>query len=167
MLLRHAKAVAPAHADDEAGDHGRDLAERGRREAAALGRILQRDGMQPALAIVSSALRTRRSWELLAPFAAPEPQLVVSDRIYLAKAGELMAVLRETADDVASVMLVGHNPGLHELALHLAQGDRTDSHDEARLAQGLPTCTLVCFEVAGSWDELGPGSASQLVLIRP
>ena len=163
MLLRHAKAVASAHSDGEAGDHARDLSERGRGEASALGRRLQQRGMQPEVALVSGALRTRRTWDLLAPFTKPEPQLVVSDRLYLASIGELRAMLRETSDDVASLILVGHNPGLHELALNLAGHDG----DHAGLPAGLPTCTLIGFEVSGRWSDLGPGTTSNLMMMRP
>lgn len=163
LLLRHAKAVAPARSDDEADDHARDLAERGRREASALGRAMQREGVQPALGLVSGALRTRHTWNLLAPFFAPEPQLVVSDRLYLAEAAALLEMLRETSDDVGVLMLVGHNPGLHELALHLAG----ESSEAAGLAQGLPTCTLVSFAVEGGWSDLRPGTAGQVATMRP
>ena len=163
MLLRHAKAVASAHSDGEAGDHARDLSERGRRDASALGRLVQQGGLQPALALVSGALRTRRTWDLLAPFTTPEPQLVVTDRLYLASIGELRAVLRETSDDIASVILVGHNPGLHELAVHLAG----DAGNTAGLSAGPPTCSLIGFDVTGSWSELGPDATSNLMMMRP
>lgn len=163
LLLRHAKAVALASPMSEAGDHARDLAERGRQDAARLGDTLRNRVLLPELGLVSSARRTRRTWELLGPLGSSEPDLVVSDRLYLAEAEELLFVLREVPDQVRSVMLVGHNPGLHQLSLHLARGDG----DVGPLAGGMPTCTLAMFEVDGDWADLRPHSARALQLIRP
>lgn len=159
LLLRHAKAVA---ATNEAGDHARDLSDRGRQDASRLGEMLRLQGLRPDLALVSSALRTRRTWDLLAPFAEPAPTLVISDRIYLAEAAALLLLLRETTEEISSVMLVGHNPGLHELALHLAMA----GGDTSGLDDGMPTCALAGLEVNGPWSDLQPQSTERFQMIR-
>lgn len=162
LLLRHAKAVTSAGAASEAADHARDLSDRGRRDASQLGELLRTQGLQPELALVSSALRTRRTWDLLAPFAEPAPVLVISDRIYLAEAEQLLFLLRETAEEIGSVMLVGHNPGLHELTLSLARA----GGDTSGLDDGMPTCALASFEVSGAWNALRPQSTERFQMIR-
>ena len=162
LLLRHAKAVAGP--DDTGGDHGRDLSERGCRDALALGEHMRRRALRPGLALVSSALRTRRTWELLAPSGAPAPAPEILDGLYLAEAATLLAVLREIPDDVAIALLVGHNPGLHELALHLGGGP--DGAGAAALPDGMPTCCLVEVAFEASWRDLQPHAVRQLQAIR-
>lgn len=162
LLLRHAKAVAIAGPASEAGDHARDLSDRGRQDASRLGDMLRSQGLQPDLALVSSALRTRSTWDLLAPFVEPVPALVISNRIYLAEAEDLLFLLRETAEEIGSVMLVGHNPGLHELALHLARA----GGDTTGLDSGMPTCALAQFDVIGRWSDLKPLNTERFQMIR-
>lgn len=161
LLLRHARAVPGT---DAGGDHARDLSERGRRDAASLGGALRRMGFRPDLALVSSALRTRRTWELLGAFADPAPAPVFSDRLYLATPEALRDALRDIAEPPGSVMLVGHNPGLHELALQLAEAGSQPVPAELRAA--LPTCTAVLFEVGADWRRLRPSGAAPR-LLRP
>ena len=113
LLLRHAKAE-PGSADAD-----RDLDARGRRDAGALGHEMRSLGLVPQLALLSSALRTRRTFEYLGAFD-PAPAVQVTDDLYLAEPGMLLSALRAVADEIRSLLLVGHNPGLHELALALA-----------------------------------------------
>lgn len=162
LLLRHAKAQPIAGPCSDAEDHARDLTEQGRRDATRLGDVLRGRGLRPDLALVSSAARTQRTWDLLAPFADPAPTLMISDRIYLAEAADLLLLLRETPEEIGSVILVGHNPGLCELALHLARaGD-----DPSELDNGMPTCALAGFEVNGPWSELRPHNTERFQMIR-
>ncbi len=165
LLLRHAKALDGAGAGGAAGDHARDLSERGLRDAGSLGRALRQLGLLPDLVLVSSALRTRRTWEGMGPFEGPPPAQVITDRLYLATPGELRAALREIADPPGSVMLVGHNPGLHELALQLAGAERSAASVELRA--GLPTCTMVVIEIEGDWNRLQPSVSVPPRLVRP
>lgn len=162
LLLRHSKAVAIVGPASEAGDHARDLSDRGRQDASRLGDMLRSQGLQPDLALVSSALRTRRTWDLLAPFVEPVPALVISNRIYVAEAEDLLFLLRETAEEIGSVMLVGHNPGLHELALHLARA----GGDTTGLDSGMSTCALAQFDVIGRWSDLKPLNTERFQMIR-
>ncbi len=172
LLVRHAKAADEPDNGGAAGDHARDLSERGLREAGSLGRTLQRLDLLPDLVLVSSALRTRRTWEAMGEamredgaFGTPVPELVITDRLYLATAGELRAVLREVPEPPRSVMLVGHNPGLHELALQLAGAERSAASVE--LQAGLPTCTAVAVAIEGDWRRLFPLAGIPPRILRP
>lgn len=160
LLLRHAKAVAGTGPQDEAADHARDLSERGLADAAALGEAMRR--LAPDLVLVSSARRARRTLERLGPLGNPGPAVSVLDRLYLADAAELLGTLRAVDEAVGVLLLVGHNPGLHELALHLAAGGAP-----AALRAGMPTCTLVSIDVEGPWRDLRPGGTCQAGIIPP
>lgn len=161
LLLRHAKAMASAAGN--AGDHARDLAASGRADATALGIEMRRLGLKPELAVISSALRTRRTWEMLGRFDDPAPAVTLTDRLYLAERAALMSAIHEIPDTFASAMLIGHNPGLHELALQLA----AEPDLPPALRTEMRTCTLVAFEFPGRWSELVPGGARCLRVLRP
>ncbi len=155
LLLRHAKAEA-----GDAADHGRDLAARGRRDADALGHEMRRLRLVPQHVLLSSALRTRRTFELLGAFE-PAPSVQVADVLYLAEPALLLSALRAAPAEIRILLLVGHNPGLHALALHLAGPQAPQA-----LCDGLPTCTLACFSVETDWSGLAaPGTTGGLQLI--
>ena len=154
LLLRHAKAEPGG-----ASDHDRDLDVRGRRDADALGHEMRRQGLSPQLVLCSSALRTRRTVELLGAFD-PTPSMRETAALYLATPDALLSALRAAPQEIRTLLLVGHNPGLHGLALHLA-----GSHAPQALRDGLPTCTLACFSVDPAWSGLGPAATSGLRLI--
>ena len=128
ILLRHAKAEP--HRED---DHARVLAARGREDAAALRPVLA--ALAPELAVVSTAARTRETWELAAPGGVP---VVLEDRVYEASVADLREVLAEQT--AACVVLVGHNPSIERLAWELEANDDTN--------RGMRTCGVGVFEVA-------------------
>src|SRR5215469_4971262 len=110
-LLRHAKSSW----DDDADDHARPLNKRGRAAARLVGESLPKAIGALDLVLCSSALRARETAELvLAGFAKPPPVLY-EDELYLAGPERLLGRLREVDEAIESVMLIGHNPGLHEL----------------------------------------------------
>ena len=156
LLLRHAKAEPGGTAD-----HDRDLDARGCRDAEALGHEMRRLGLVPQLVLLSSALRTRRTVERLGAFD-PVPAVQVTDNLYLTEPDALLSALQAVPEGIRSLLLVGHNPGLHALALHLA-----GTHAPQALRDGLPTCTLACFSVGTGWSGLATHAASDLRLIRP
>ena len=128
LLMRHAAAAFPARG---VADPDRPLNARGRRAAAAMAGAMRELGLQPDLVLVSSSRRTLQTLEALTPFednALIEP----TDALYLASAPQLMDAVRRTPETVRSLLLIGHNPGLHELALALA--DRDDRGDAAASA---------------------------------
>ena len=145
-LLRHAKS---SWTDAGLADHDRPLAPRGRRAAKAIGRHLHKQGIEPELVLCSSATRARETLERLGLQGAEiEPEL------YGAGAVALLARLREVPTDVASVMLIGHNPGMQELALLLA---RAEPHVR-ELEVKFPTAALATLAIRG-WRTLGAGTA--------
>ncbi len=156
LLLRHAKAVPGGTADPD-----RDLDPRGCRDAETLGHEMRHLGLVPQLVLLSSALRTRRTFERLGAFD-PAPAVQVTDSLYLAEPGALLSALQAVAAGIRSLLLVGHNPGLHALALRLAGTQAPQA-----LRDGLPTCTLACFSVPTGWSGLGTHPPSDLRLIHP
>ena len=155
LLLRHAKAVTAQPNQSDAADHDRALSERGRDEALGLGRQLRARALLPQVALVSTARRTRETFGLL----GLDARLVLEDSLYLASAAGLLDTLREHGGSAASVLLVGHNPGVHQLALGLSAAPG--------LTQGFPTCMLAAFDIDGDWAHLTPRQARLSDLLRP
>jgi phosphohistidine phosphatase len=165
LLLRHAKS---SRDDPSLPDRERPLNKRGRRAAGAMRQAMQELGLNPDLVLVSPAKRTQETLARLEPW--DETPLIDSlDALYLASARQLLAVLRGVAETVRSVLLIGHNPGMHDLA-KLLVGARSMAHpDEAagRLAAGFPTSALAEFAIAGTWQQLDTGGGRLLRFIAP
>jgi phosphohistidine phosphatase len=143
ILMRHGKAEQHAASG---GDFERALAPRGPNDAALMGRVLAKAGLSPAVALVSSARRTRETWDAAAP-AFPETRVETRRDLYHAEAQTVLAAIREDAPDSGTVMVVGHNPGLHELALRLALGGPADPAKLAQLRGKFPTATVAAFSI--------------------
>ena len=154
VLIRHAKAAWP----EETPDHQRPLADRGRRDAPAAGRWLRSMGVVPQVAVVSSALRTHETYELVAGQLAHAPELVLTDAAYAASAGELLDLVHGLAPDASVAMVVAHNPGIGTLANILDDGASSVA-DTARMRSGYPTTSVAIFEFDGAWSDLAPGAA--------
>jgi len=165
ILLRHAKS---SWDDPRLPDHARPLNARGRRAAAAIREVMREKGLQPDLVLVSSARRTLQTLEALEPWDET-PLIEPLDSLYLAAAPQLLQALQDVSETVRSLMLVGHNPGLHDLALLLvgAQGMAADGHDRARLAEAFPAGALAEFTVASSWRGLGEGGGRLVRFVCP
>jgi phosphohistidine phosphatase len=116
LLLRHAKS---SWDDPRLSDHARPLNARGRRSASAMADAMRELGLAPDVVLVSSARRTLQTLEALAPIEG-SPLVEPMDALYLAAWPSLLDVLRGVRETARSVLLIGHNPGLHELALALA-----------------------------------------------
>jgi phosphohistidine phosphatase len=160
-LLRHAKATPQG----EGTDRDRPLEQRGRRAAQALAAWAAEHRLAPTLVLCSPALRTRQTLDIVAPAFARPPQILLEDALYLATARQLMARLRQVPAGAAGVMIVGHNPGLHELATLLS--DVSGGPLMARLAAGLPTAALASYEVAAPWAALDRRLARLAGLVTP
>jgi phosphohistidine phosphatase len=161
-LLRHAKSSwkEPIQLDSD-----RPLAPRGRRAARAMADHLRREGLQPSLILCSPARRTRETLELVSG-ALPGVAARVEDELYGAGEKDLLARLRKLPGTVTSVLLIGHNPGLHDLAVALAgSGDREAL---ARLRNKMPTGALVTLQApAARWRDLRPGEAELVAFVVP
>jgi len=161
-LLRHAKS---SWADDSLADHDRPLAPRGRRATRALADHIDGAGIRPALVLCSSAVRTRQTLDDVAASLGSDVDVWVEDDIYGASADQLLDRLRRLPPAVPSVMIVGHNPGLEELALELI-GDGDDA-GLARLNAKYPTGGLVSVLVDGEWKALARGTATLTSFVVP
>jgi phosphohistidine phosphatase len=162
LLLRHAKA-APA---DPGGDPERPLAARGRRDAARMGAEIERRGLAPEQVLCSSARRTRETLELLMPHLGANLSVVVDPSLYLAGPEEILDRIAEVRERVQTLLVVGHHPGLAELALRLAR--RSDSGASARMEQKFPTGALAALRFpAGRWRDLAPRSGVLDAFLTP
>jgi|SRR5450432_1728156 phosphohistidine phosphatase len=157
FLLRHAKAATHAPTAS-GGDHDRPLAEVGRAVLGSVGRTVaeQLDGRPLDVVLCSTATRTV---ETVAAIAATEPLIAAAEvrldaRLYLAGPERLRKRLAKLPKDVETVLVCGHNPGLHEFALELIGADAAPS----RLRYDLPTAGLVVVDLAGSWAAIGAGT---------
>jgi phosphohistidine phosphatase len=161
-LLRHAKAAAEPPRGGN--DHERPLAPRGRRDAAALGLQLLELGFRPPERVVTStAQRTVETAERVASKLGIS--LDKRPRLYYGSPEDVVDELRTLGEDERSVMVVGHNPATHALALELLDGDDATGH--AALS-AFPTCALAVFGVPASrWSDLETGTASLLGFYRP
>jgi len=162
ILLRHAKAVPGG----SGGDHQRALADKGRAGAALIGAELRRIGIKPDIILVSSALRTRETWQIAAEaggFAAGE----IEDDLYLASATVLLRRLRKVPPRTKTVLLVGHNPGIAELADHLSDPAESAAAALKRLRQRFPPAACAISSVLTPWSELQDGDCALQHYITP
>ena len=143
ILLRHAKTERRASSGD---DFDRALTEEGRRAAAAAGQALARAGLIPDVALVSSAVRARQTFDAMAP-SLPDVRLQVVRELYDAPADTLR--LNAEAVEADTVLVIAHNPGVGVLAQALAEASTAIGVDDrAYLQQGFPTATAAAFEFA-------------------
>jgi phosphohistidine phosphatase len=165
LLMRHAKS---SWEDKQLTDHARPLNARGRMAAASMRDAMENLGLAPDLVLVSSALRTRQTLEALEPWAET-PLIEPLDSLYLADAAGLLKVLRGVKETVRSVLVIGHNPGLHELAVRLvgAHAMTYANPDLRRLAEGYPSGALAEFTIPGAWGALDDGGARLVRFLAP
>ena len=156
-LMRHGKAQAGM--PPGGGDRERALVERGRRESRWMGALCREQARPPTLILVSPARRTMETCESFCEgFGATLPQKVV-DGIYMGSPGSLLYAIAEAGGGEAGVLVIGHNPGMHALALAL--GQRGPGPAYARLSTRFPTAALAIFETGiDSWAALRPESAT-------
>ncbi len=164
LLLRHAKS---SWDDPKLSDHARPLNLRGRQAAAAMAEEMRRLGLLPDLVLVSSARRTLQTLAALDPWDHP-PRVEPLDALYLASAADLLLTLQSAVPSARCVMLVGHNPGLHELALFLSgKGPLPEDGRLQRLAEAYPSGALAEFAVTVPWEELREGGAQLTRFLLP
>ncbi|MFZ0323342.1 MAG: histidine phosphatase family protein [Actinomycetes bacterium] len=152
-LLRHAKSAYPTGVSD----YHRPLAERGQRDAPVAGQLLLSRLGVPDLALVSGAARTRQTLELARTGWPSQPHVVFDDRIYEASVDELMLLIREQEQRWDQIVLIGHNPGLEELAFTISDGGGEPSAIQA-MGTKFPTSALAVFDVEVRWEHLAAGS---------
>ena len=163
LLLRHAKSSW-----DQPGveDHERDLNQRGEAAATLMGEFLQAQGLGPDLVLCSTARRALRTWQLASERLDTRPRTVTLDELYLADPQRLLGIVRRHGGDAERLLVVGHNPGLHQFATRLC--GTGDSAMRTLLAKKFPTAGLarIGFDAA-AWAALTPGSGELLGFWRP
>ncbi|HUI35720.1 MAG TPA: histidine phosphatase family protein [Stellaceae bacterium] len=148
-LLRHAKSSW----DDDADDHERPLNRRGRAAARLIGETLQAAIGTLDLVLCSTALRARQTAELALAGYKPTPKILYEGGLYLATSEALLRRLQMLDETCEAAMLVGHNPGLHELAAALA--DPTSPGFSTLVNGKFPTGVRARFVIATSWPDIG------------
>jgi phosphohistidine phosphatase len=141
ILLRHGEAEAGS---ETGGDFGRRLTTRGREACATVAASLADIGLIPDLALVSAAVRTRETWTAMSPLL-PGCEVRFEDALYLAEALEMRRILLEAGRDAGLILLIGHNPGLQELAEDLMTEASGPSSTLSRIRSGFPTAAAVAF----------------------
>lgn len=149
-------------------DRDRPLNTRGRRAASAMRQAMRDLGLAPDVVLVSTARRTLETLDALEPWD-DMPLIEPMDSLYLATPMQLTAALHGVAETVRSVLVIGHNPGMHDLALSLAgpRAMRGGGAAERALAEGFPTGALAEFVIAGSWWDLREGSGRLVRFLTP
>lgn len=168
FLLRHAKS---SWANPGQADHERPLNERGRKAAAAIGRHLKELPSRPSLILASTAQRVTETLELLLEAWGKDVPVSHDRDLYLATPKALLTGLHKAPGKSDKIMIIGHNPGIHEFALQLS-GEVAD--DEAyetrrRLKDAYPTAALavIRFPDAKSWRDVGFGKGTLVSFTKP
>jgi phosphohistidine phosphatase len=151
--MRHARAEPGGETDFD-----RELAVRGHRDAAEAGRWLADAGFAPDGALVSAARRAASTWLAVAEGGSFDVDPDYSESLYGAGPESALDLVRETADDVSSLVVVGHNPTMAYLAQLLDDGSG-DEDAGRQMATGFPAGALAWFEVSGAWSALDLASA--------
>jgi phosphohistidine phosphatase len=183
ILLRHAKAEAGQD------DHARPLAERGIKEAHAMGAYMAAHDILPQKTLCSTARRTRETlnslslWERVTsasesgegphpaafgvhPLPEGEGIIEFSDAIYNVSENQLLEAVAKTAEEISSLMMIAHNPGLHQLALRLSRAG--DDKTLRQLAAEFPPCSLAVIELGNiSWREIKSARGKLEMFVTP
>lgn len=161
-LLRHAKSSWDATDID---DFDRPLNDRGRTAAPVMGAVLQELKFAPELILCSPAKRTRETLELIAPFVKGIP-VKFEEELYLAGQERLYECLRSTPAGPRKVLMIGHNPGMHTLALLLT--GTGDAKSISRLEDKFPTAALAVLSFPQAfWREVTPASGHLEAFVTP
>ena len=167
MLLRHAKTEADA---PSGRDQDRRLDQRGRTDAAQIGGWIGRHPPFPNLVLVSPAIRARQTWEIAweaMKKRARQPRVELLPELYGADPSQLLQIIRAASSaDPKALMLVAHNPGMHELALALTGSG--DAAPRKALTGNLPTSGLAILDFAGhDWDDVAFRRGRLVLFVSP
>jgi phosphohistidine phosphatase len=162
-LFRHAKSSWNARQVD---DFERPLNSRGRSAAPAMARHIASSGIAPDLILCSAAQRARETLALALPSFVHDCTIHIERCLYLTDAPSLLERIRSLPDGARQCMIIGHNPGLQQLALLLAADGETD--DMTGLRAKFPTAAVAGIELAQShWREIGPGDGRLFCFLTP
>jgi phosphohistidine phosphatase len=169
VLFRHAKSAWP-----DVADHDRPLARRGIRAAPVMGRWLREAGLLPGQVLCSTARRARETWQFAQAGLAATPPVTFDARIYEASATDLLALIREVPPATGTLLLIGHNPAIEDLALLLVTAPGggpgpggAASGDLERMRSKFPTAAVAALGFHGTWPGLAPGQAQLTAFVTP
>jgi phosphohistidine phosphatase len=158
-LLRHAKS---SWDNPGSSDRDRPLSPRGRRAAKRIGQYVHAEAIRPELVLCSPAVRARQTLARVRR-GLGDPKVSFDETLYAADGDRLLERLRAVPADIGSVLVVGHDPGLHDLALELASG----GGGLRKLREKFPTGGLATFSFEGPWGDLAPGRARLVGFVVP
>lgn len=159
--MRHAKAEPFATTD-----HARVLTDRGHRNAADAGAWLAERDVVPDLALVSTAARTKETWDEVSAASGAEADVLFDEALYHGGVEALIEAIQILPDDAERVIIVGHNPAAAYLA-HLLDDGEGDQEAISGMLRGFPTSALVVFDVEVPWAEVGPESGRVVAFHAP
>ena len=163
-LLRHAKSSWDV---PDLSDHERQLTKRGTKAAKRIARYITENDLIPDLILCSDAIRTRATLALiLACFDRPAPHTIVTEELYLAAPDDILRIIKRETGDARHVMVIGHNPGLHALALSLPGTGPVEALTQ--LAMKFPTAALahISFDIS-DWAAVGPATGTLEHYVMP
>jgi phosphohistidine phosphatase len=164
-LLRHAKAVP---ADPALDDHARELTVRGMHDAGAIARYIRKNGFEPELLLASSSARTRQTAELV--LREIKAEVEYRESLYLAEPGKILGQIQAAPANISDLMVIGHNPGLEQLATVLAR-EPVRRKERARrdvLEEKFPTAALAVLDFdINKWRDISPGEGKLADFVRP
>jgi phosphohistidine phosphatase len=158
ILFRHAKAEPRAPGED---DFDRPLSERGREDAALVGQALARENLAPDYALISPARRTAETW-ICARDAFPRIRAELNRALYNARPEDIREAIDQVAERCDTLIVVGHNPGLHELAVELLVDAAASAADVETVSARFPTATAAVYEI----DAVGRASLDGVFLAK-
>ena len=153
VVMRHARAAGGGP-----DDFARELEPVGRDDAEAAGRWLAAHDVRPTGALVSAAVRTTQTWAHVARGASWDLDPTLDEGLYAAGVDTVLDLVREVGESVSTLVVVGHNPTMGQVAQLLDDGSG-DQDAATAMAGGFPTCAMALFEVTGAWADLDIGSA--------
>ena len=167
LLLRHAKSD---WSDAARGDEDRPLTARGRKAAAAMGAYMCEHRYVPGRVLCSTARRTRETLEWLLPALGANPSVAYDESLYLAEWPRLLREIQAAPDAASPVLVIGHNPGLQELAVALVRepDEKSERARVKKLKEKFPTGALavIDFDVK-AWSDVAPGIGRLCEYVRP
>jgi phosphohistidine phosphatase len=163
ILFRHAKAE---RSEPGMEDRARALIERGRKDAGKIGAYMAGHALIPDRVVLSPAARAQETWKFAATAFRPAPAAMTAEPLYDATPHGIFALVKEAPASAHTLLVIGHNPGLHELALMLIASGDVDTRE--RLREKLPTSGLVIIDFAfDNWGKLHPQSGRLERFVSP
>ena len=159
LLFRHAKAE---RSEPGMEDRSRKLIERGRKDAARIGAYMASHALIPDRVMTSPSARTQETWKFAATAFRPEPAGTAVERLYDATPHDILEVIKQAPANAHTLLIVGHNPGLHEVAVEILIDAAASAAEVEPVAARFPTATAAVYAI----DAAGRARLDGLYLAR-